>query len=64
MPKNGHYDIAKMLQGQVPGVSVQGSGEPGGFVQIKIRGISTFGNNSPLLVIDGVLVSIAYDFSL
>jgi TonB-dependent starch-binding outer membrane protein SusC len=61
--KTASYDVAKLLQGQVAGVTVQGSGEPGGFVQIKIRGISTFGNNSPLFVIDGVPVDSPYDFS-
>lgn len=61
--KTATYDIAKMLQGQAAGVSVQGSGEPGGFVQIKIRGASTFGNNSPLFVIDGVPVDAPFDFS-
>ncbi|MES2773725.1 MAG: TonB-dependent receptor [Bacteroidota bacterium] len=61
--KTATYDIAKMLQGQAAGVTVQGSGEPGGFVQIKIRGISTFGNNSPLFVIDGVPLDAPYDFS-
>lgn len=61
--KTASYDIAKMLQGQAAGVSVQGSGEPGGFVQIKIRGASTFGNNSPLFVIDGVPVDAPFDFS-
>ena len=61
--KTATFDVARMLQGQVPGVSVQGSGEPGGFVQIKIRGISTFGNNSPLFVVDGVPVTAPYDFS-
>ena len=61
--KTASYDMAKMLQGQVPGVSVHGSGEPGGFVQIKISGISTFGNNSPLFVIDGVPITAPYDFS-
>jgi TonB-linked SusC/RagA family outer membrane protein len=61
--KTATYDVAKMLQGQVAGVSVQGSGEPGGYVQIKIRGISTFGNNSPLFVIDGVPVDAPFDFS-
>lgn len=61
--KTASYDIAKQLQGQVAGVTVQSSGEPGGFVQIKIRGISTFGNNSPLFVIDGVPVDSPYDFS-
>jgi len=61
--KTASYDIAKLLQGQVAGVTVQGSGEPGGFVQIKIRGVTTFGNNSPLFVIDGVPLDAPYDFS-
>ena len=61
--KTATYDVAKMLQGQVAGISVHGSGEPGGYVQIKIRGTSTFGNNSPLFVIDGVPVDAPFDFS-
>ncbi|GAA3951273.1 SusC/RagA family TonB-linked outer membrane protein [Chitinophaga oryziterrae] len=61
--KNVSYDVAKMLQGQAAGISVHGSGEPGGYVQIKIRGTTTFGNNSPLFVIDGVPVDAPYDFS-
>lgn len=61
--KNVSYDVAKMLQGQAAGISVHGSGEPGGFVQIKIRGTTTFGPNSPLFVIDGVPVDAPYDFS-
>ncbi|MEZ4687549.1 MAG: SusC/RagA family TonB-linked outer membrane protein [Bacteroidia bacterium] len=57
------YDVAKLLQGQVPGVTVQSSGEPGGFVNIKIRGITSFNNNNPLFVIDGILVNDPYDFA-
>ncbi|WP_066220241.1 SusC/RagA family TonB-linked outer membrane protein [Formosa haliotis] len=57
------YDVAKMLQGQAPGVTVQSSGEPGGFVNIKIRGITSFRNNNPLFVIDGVIVDNPYDFA-
>lgn len=57
------YDMAKMLQGQVAGVTVQSSGEPGGFVNIKIRGISSFNNNNPLFVIDGMIIDSPYDFS-
>jgi TonB-linked SusC/RagA family outer membrane protein len=56
------YDAAKMLQGQVAGVTVQSSGEPGGFVNIKIRGVNSFSNNNPLFVIDGVIVDAPYDF--
>lgn len=54
--KTETYDIARSLQGQVAGVSVQGSGEPGGFVNIKIRGISGIFSNAPLFVIDGVQI--------
>lgn len=56
-------DVAKMLQGQVPGVTVQSSGEPGGFVNIKIRGISSFTNNNPLFVVDGMIIDDPYDFA-
>jgi len=62
--KTATYDVAKMLQGQVAGVTVQGSGEPGGYVSIKIRGISSLNlTNDPLFVIDGVPVSAPFDFS-
>jgi TonB-linked SusC/RagA family outer membrane protein len=57
------HDVARMLQGQVPGVTVHGSGEPGGFVQMKIRGISTFGNNNPLFIVDGVQMANPFDIS-
>lgn len=57
------YDVARMLQGQTPGVSVHGSGEPGGFVQIKIRGISSLVNNNPLFVVDGVMIGAPFDLS-
>lgn len=57
------YDVAKMLQGQVAGVTVQSSGEPGGFVNIKIRGASSFTNNNPTFVIDNVIVDSPYDFA-
>ena len=57
------YDAAKMLQGQVAGVTVQSSGEPGGFVNIKIRGLNSFSNNNPLFVIDGMIVDSPNDFA-
>lgn len=57
------YDVAKMLQGQAAGVTVQSSGEPGGFVNVKIRGINSFSNNNPLFVIDGVIVDSPFDFA-
>jgi len=57
------YDTAKMLQGQVAGVTVQSSGEPGGFVNVKIRGLNSFSNNNPLFVIDGMIVDAPFDFA-
>ena len=57
------YDVAKMLQGQAAGVTVQSSGEPGGFVNIKIRGIGSFTNNNPLFVVDNIILDSPYDFA-
>ena len=43
------------LQGRVAGVQVtSNSGQPGGGVTVRIRGVGTVNNNSPLYVIDGV----------
>lgn len=49
------------LQGKVAGVVVQQtSGQPGGGVNIQIRGLSSFGGGSPLYVIDGVVIGQSY----
>ncbi|WP_248724477.1 TonB-dependent receptor plug domain-containing protein [Seonamhaeicola sp. ML3] len=49
-------DIAQVLQGQVPGVTVtQNSTVPGSASNIRIRGNATIsGNSTPLYVVDGV----------
>ena len=47
-------DVVDMLQGQASGVSVIGSGQPGQTPVIRIRGFNSFGNNTPLYVVDGV----------
>ncbi|NMH28623.1 SusC/RagA family TonB-linked outer membrane protein [Flavobacterium silvaticum] len=57
------YDVAKMLQGQVAGVTVQSSGEPGGFVNIQIRGASSFTNNNPVYVVDGIILDAPFDLA-
>jgi len=42
------------LEGTAPGVSVTpSSGAPGAGINIRIRGSNSFGNNSPLVIIDG-----------
>ncbi|MBM76960.1 MAG: SusC/RagA family TonB-linked outer membrane protein [Crocinitomicaceae bacterium] len=52
-------NIARMdqaLQGQVSGVAINtNSGSPGGSSSIRIRGLSTFGDNDPLILVDGVV---------
>ncbi|MBC7889339.1 MAG: TonB-dependent receptor [Ferruginibacter sp.] len=49
--------IDQALQGKVAGVVVQQvSGQPGGGVSVQIRGLSSFTDNPPLYVIDGVLI--------
>lgn len=44
------------LQGQVAGVNIAtSSGSPGGSSVIRIRGLSTFGDNDPLILVDGIV---------
>ena len=45
-----------LLQGQAAGVNVVSSGVPGGSNNVRIRGISSFGNSDPLYIIDGVQI--------
>ncbi|MDE3183882.1 MAG: TonB-dependent receptor [Bacteroidota bacterium] len=42
------------LQGRASGVNIITSGQPGGNSDIRIRGITGFGSNQPLVIIDGV----------
>ncbi len=47
-------DFSKTLQGLSAGVlTSSGSGQPGEGAEIRIRGLNTFGNASPLIVLDG-----------
>lgn len=58
-------NIASALQGELAGVDVQTtSGEPGGSVQIKVRGATSInedGNSNPLYVVDGVPMDEDFD---
>ena len=47
-------NVANQLQGRVAGVTVTGSGQPGAQSKVRIRGLSSFGNNEPLYIIDGI----------
>lgn len=47
-------NIAQAMQGRMSGVQVTNNdGTPGAGVQVQIRGIGSFGDNSPLYVVDG-----------
>ena len=50
--------IEQALQGQVSGVNItSNSGSPGSGLNIRIRGVSTNGDNSPLILVDGNRIS-------
>lgn len=59
--------IDQALQGKVAGVSItNNSGQPGGGVSVRVRGITSVNGNEPLYVIDGVPIltnttSVAHD---
>jgi len=44
----------QLLQGQVSGVTVLNQGAPGSASTVFVRGVTNFGNTTPLYVIDGV----------
>ncbi|MDX1462413.1 MAG: TonB-dependent receptor, partial [Marinirhabdus sp.] len=49
--------IEQAIQGQVSGVQItSGSGAPGAGLNINIRGISTNGDNRPLILLDGNVI--------
>ncbi|HEY9196865.1 MAG TPA: SusC/RagA family TonB-linked outer membrane protein, partial [Mucilaginibacter sp.] len=48
-------NLTQALQGTSPNLIIQQTNsEPGAYQSINIRGVSTFGSNSPLVVIDGI----------
>jgi TonB-linked SusC/RagA family outer membrane protein len=52
--------VLKALDATVPGVTVTTSGAPGARNTVRIRGISSFQNNDPLYIVDGMGVSDSY----
>ena len=58
LEKNRNNSIESLLQGQVAGVVVNESSEPGGGIGISIRGVnSMLGGTQPLYVVDGIPTS-------
>ncbi|MDD4425541.1 MAG: TonB-dependent receptor plug domain-containing protein, partial [Mariniphaga sp.] len=55
MQDAGVLSAADALQGKVSGLDIiAASGDPGSGSQLVIRGLSSMGNNQPLIVIDGI----------
>ncbi|WP_258104186.1 TonB-dependent receptor [Marinoscillum sp. MHG1-6] len=52
--------VDQLLQGRAAGVQVTGGGQPGSGISVKIRGTNSLrGNNEPLYVVDGIIISSA-----
>jgi len=62
--KSSNPSLEGALQGMAAGVAVTSSGAPGETPEVRIRGISSFGNNDPLYVVDGVPVGSIIDFNM
>ncbi|GGZ29249.1 SusC/RagA family TonB-linked outer membrane protein [Echinicola pacifica] len=49
--------VEQALQGRTSGLTIaSSSGQPGSGSTVRVRGLTTFGNNDPLWVVDGVVV--------
>jgi len=49
-------NLSNVLVGRLPGlIAVQGNGKPGSSSSISIRGASTIGDNSALIIVDGLV---------
>ncbi|MBO9154054.1 SusC/RagA family TonB-linked outer membrane protein [Chitinophaga sp. GCM10012297] len=50
--------VDQALQGKISGVYVtSNSGEPGGGLSVRVRGMGGFGGSEPLYVVDGVIIT-------
>ena len=56
MKKVSTSNISTALQGRVAGVQITSDGQPGANPTVRIRGMGSFGNSSPLYVVDGVII--------
>ncbi len=64
MKKISNSNMSTMLQGKIAGVQVTSDGQPGADPAVRIRGMASFGNTSPLYVVDGVIIGTTVrDFS-
>jgi len=50
-------DLGQALQGRAAGVNITNGGSPGSQTLVQIRGVNTFGDGTPLFVVDGVFTN-------
>lgn len=56
--KRNNTQLSQALQGTMPGVMVtRTNSEPGAGATVRVRGVTTIGNSSPLVIVDGVPVN-------
>lgn len=61
MDKLTSASFVQKLDGRASGVTINNSGQPGGRNTVRIRGVSSFTNNDPLYIIDGVPYKDSYN---
>lgn len=58
LSRSAVVSVDQALQGKVSGVYVtSNSGEPGGGLSVRVRGMGGFGGSEPLYVVDGVIIT-------
>ncbi|WP_267402430.1 MULTISPECIES: TonB-dependent receptor plug domain-containing protein [unclassified Chryseobacterium] len=49
-------NVLSALNGKVAGIEVNSTGQPGGYVNIRVRGVASISNKQPLYIVDGMPV--------
>lgn len=63
LAKSTNINIQSAIQGRAPGVMASSqSGAPGSVASIRVRGIGTVNDNSPIYVVDGMIVSSSMNY--
>ncbi len=58
LAKRATTQVSQALQGTMPGVTVtRSNSEPGSSASVRVRGVTTIGDSSPLVIVDGVPVN-------
>lgn len=63
MKKSAAGTITSQIQGLATGVNVRSSGRAGEDAIVQIRGVGSLSNNSPLWVVDGIIMNPGVDFN-